>query len=352
MNAPRPSPSPLLLGLFVLAALYTLYFARDFLLPVTLALLFSFLLSPLVRALGRLRVPSSVGAGVLLLAVLGIAGLGFSLLAEPASEWVDKAPTSLRRVERKLRQLQRPVAQVSEAAQQVEKLADQVGKKPAGGVQQVEIRKPSLSDTLLSGTGRMLATAAVVMVLLYFLLASGEAFLGKLLRLLPDTRSRHRAAHLAGQIERQVSTYLLTITTINLCLGAAVGTVMYFMEMPNPILWGALAAALNFIPYLGALVGVVILTAVALLTFDNVGWALATGGLYLSLTALEGGVITPILLGHRLTLNPVVVFLSLMFWGWLWGIPGALMAVPLTAAFKIFCDQVRALKPVGELLGR
>jgi predicted PurR-regulated permease PerM len=335
-------------GLFLLAFFYTVYFARTLLLPIILAILLSFLLAPLVRGLARARVPERVGAALVMIALVFLIGFGFYQLSGPAAQWMERAPETLRRIEADLRQFQGPVEKVTEAAEQVEKLTT-TREEPAPTV---ELRQPSLTDAIFAGTRDAVATLAVVFVLLYFVLSSGNLFLRKLIKVLPRFEDKKKAVQVAQKVERQISLYLASITLINSALGVAVGITMYFIGMPNPVLWGFMAATFNFVPYLGAMVGVGIVTLVAYVTFQDIGWALLTGGAYLSLTALEGNFVTPTFLAKRLTLNPVVVFVSLLFWLWLWGIPGGLLAVPILATFKIICDEIEPLAPVGEFLGR
>jgi predicted PurR-regulated permease PerM len=157
---------------------------------------------------------------------------------------------------------------------------------------------------------------------------------------------------MARQAESDVSRYLVTVTLVNLGLGAFTALAMFALGMPNPMLWGALAALANFIPYLGAMSTTAVLAIVAAVTFDEVSAIVAPPAVFLLLTTFEGQFVTPMLLGRRLTLNPVVIFLALLVWGWLWGVAGVLMAVPLLAAFKIMCDHVPSLAAVGEFLGR
>ena len=204
----------------------------------------------------------------------------------------------------------------------------------------------TIAGALLSSTQSVLAGAVVMLILLYFLLASGDLFLRKLVRVLPKLSDKKRAIEIARQTERHVSTYLATVTLINMGLGLAVALAMKLVGMPNPVLWGVTAGLLNYIPYLGPIVTAGVLTLVAVLSFDELGRALIVPALYMVINGLEGYLVTPTLLGRRLTLNPVVIFTGLIFWGWLWGIPGALLAVPILATFKIFCDHIPPLAPI------
>jgi predicted PurR-regulated permease PerM len=167
---------------------------------------------------------------------------------------------------------------------------------------------------------------------------------------LPRFEDKKRAVEISREMEADISTYLITFTLLSIGEGTAVGLAMYFIGMPNPLLWGVMAAALNFIPYVGSLVGIVVLTLVALLSFEDAGRILMVPGAYLIIDITEGYFVTPYVLSKRLTLNPVVLFLWVVFWGWLWGVAGALMAVPLLASLKIVCDHNKALEPIGEVI--
>lgn len=343
-----------LTGLLILAVFYTLYFGRPFFLPLVLALLLNLLLSPLVTSLTKVRIPASVAAGVVVLALLGAIGGAAYLLVEPAGEWMEKAPQSMARVEERLRELKAPVEKVSRATQEVEKLTDVEGNGEGRQVQvqQVQMQKESLSVALLRRVSGVAAGLAVVLVLLYFLLASGNLFLRKMIRVLPTLEDKKRAVDIAHQLQHDLSRYLGTVTLINIGLGVAVGIAMQLLGLPNPLLWGVMATVLNFVPYLGAIVGVVVITGVSLLTFDTMGQAAIPPVVYFGCTAMEGYLVTPMILGRSLTLSPVMILLSLLFWGWLWGIIGAVLAVPMLAVTKILCDHVEGLGPLGEFLGR
>lgn len=341
--------SAALTGLLILAVFYTLYFAQAFLLPVVLAVLLKFLLSPLVEGLRRLRVPEWAGAGLVVLALLGILAGSLYLLFEPALEWLDRAPASLERVAEKLEGLRGPVEQVNRATEEVERLTTSGGEE---GRRTVQVEAQSLSGVLLSQAQAIFAGVAVMLALLYFLLASGDLFLRKLIRVLPTFDDKKRAVDIARALQSDVSVYLSTITLINIGLGVAVGGAMKLLDMPNPMLWGVLATVLNFIPYLGAVVGITVVALVAALTFDTPAQVVLPPLAYFGLTSAEGYFLTPTILGRRLVLNPVMILLGLIFWGWLWGITGAVLAVPMLASFKIFCDHIKPLATIGEFLGR
>ena len=335
-------------GLFVLAVLYTLYFARAFLLPIVLAVLLDFLLSPLIRGLKRLRVPEPLGAGLVMLGLLGVLGGAAYTLADPAREWMQKAPESLAKVQTRMRELRRPVEQVTRTAEQVE-AATEVSK---AGPQEVVVRGPRLSERLFGSTQSFLTGALETLILLYFLLAAGDLFLQKLIKVLPLLRDKKKAVAIARETEASISTYLFTVALVNVGLGVAVTLVMLLLKMPNPVLWGTLAALAEFVPYIGATVMLGLLAMAGLVVFPDLGHALLVPGGYMAVNLVQANFVSPTILGRRLTLNPVAILVGLVFWWWIWGVGGAFIAVPLLATLKIFCDHIESLAPIGEFLGK
>jgi predicted PurR-regulated permease PerM len=340
-----------LTGLFTLAIVYTLYFARSFLLPVVLAILLSFLLAPLMRAFKRIHVPQAIAAALVMFTFVGATLYGMYALSGPASSWIASAPESLRKIDDKVRAFRKPVQRMNQAAEQVQQMANVGDGTSDTTVQKVEIKDAGITDSVFSVTQGFLAGGMVVVILLYFLLASGDLFLRKLVRLLPRLEDKKVAVEIARQIEGQISTYLVTITGINVGLGVLVGFLLSLIGMPNPVLWGVMIATFNFVPYVGPFTSMVVLTLVGVTTFDSFGRALLAPGLFLCVDTIQSNLIAPALLGRRLSLNPVVIFLAVTFWGWLWGIGGALLAVPMLATLKIFCDEIEPLAAIGEFLG-
>jgi predicted PurR-regulated permease PerM len=342
-----------LTGLLVLALLYTFYFAKAVMIPIALALLLNLLLAPVVRGMKRyLRLPEALGAALVLL--LGVALVGTTIygLSGPAARWLDELPYAMFQVRDKVEALRQPVQHVQEAAQRVENLAQGEPKEGEEQPVQVAVQGPGLTGMFLGGAVSVVTGLVVMIALLYFLLASGDTLLRQAVSIAPRLSDKRRVVEIARETEDDISYYLLTISLINAGLGVAVGSAMYLLGMPNPILWGVLAGVFNFIPFLGAVVGVGVVALVALLSFDQL-WSILLPPLsYLVLTSLEAQFFTPALLARRLTLNPVAVFLALIVWTWLWGIAGALLAVPLLATFKICCDHVEPLNPIGTMLGR
>ena len=345
--------SRLLTGLFTLAVFYTFYFAKAVLIPIALAMLLNLLLAPVVRGLRKyLRLPEGFGAALVLLLGVGVVAGTIYGLSGPATRWLDQLPLAMIDLRDKVEELRRPVAEVQEAAKKVESLAQG---EPEPGEQrpvQVAVQGPGLTEVFLGGAVTFVTASVVMIALLFFLLASGDTLLRQAVSIAPRLSDKRRVVEIARDTEDDISYYLLTVSLINAGLGIAVGVAMYVLGMPNAILWGVMAGIFNFVPFLGAVAGIAIVGLVALLTFDQL-WSILLPPLsYLFLTSFEAQFVTPALLARRLTLNPVAVFLALIVWTWLWGVAGALLAVPLLATFKICCDHIEPLQPIGTMLGR
>src|SRR4029450_7058544 len=334
-----------LTGLFVLAVFYTIYCMRSILLPIVLALLLSYLLRPIVRGFAQLKIPLPVGAALLLIGFFGLVGYGISVLAPPTAEWLQKAPAGFTQLQRKLLPVKKSVSQVAQATGEIEKLASTTAETKA-----VELKRHPITEMLFMRTPEFVASAVLSLILLYFLLVYDQAFIAKLVKLLPTLSDKKAAVCIAHDIESQISRYLFTITAINVCLGMAVGTAVGLLGLRNPVMWGVMVALLNFVPYLGALTGIICMAIGATLSFDSLGYAVIFPAVYLSFGVLEGSFITPWIMGRSLTLNPVIILLSLTFWGWMWGIVGVILAVPILAAFKIFCAHIKPMVPLEEFL--
>ena len=347
LRGPRAVPALTMVGIFVLGCIAFLYFARPFFLPVVLALMLHFLLKPVVRGLARWHITEPIGAAVVLALLLFAIGNGVSRLSGPAREWAAKAPTTLQHMAAKLERLVRGPGDVPAT----EPPAPVTPPSTPDRGTRVQIQT-GLAESALSYTTGFLGGTLETIVLLYFLLASGDLFIHKLARVLPTLHEQEEAKEIIHEVQHNVSRFLFTITMINVGVATVVTGALYFVEMPNPLLWGALAGLLNFIPYFGPFTVVIVLTLVGLTTYDSIGEGLLPPLIYLGVHALESNFITPMVLGRRLTLNPVVIFLSLIFWTWMWGIPGALLAVPLLMTLKIICDHFRPLAPVAEFLSQ
>jgi predicted PurR-regulated permease PerM len=335
-------------GILLLLTIYALKIASAVFIPLALALLLNVVFASVIRQLSRLRVPAPLSAAVILAVLLGGAAFSLYQLAAPARDWVGKFPEVARQVERKLAGLKRSVQQVNKAAQEVERLA-------TGGEKDVTktaaVQESTWGKTLLGSTQEIAVGAGLTFFLLFFFLASGDLFLRKLVSALPSLQDRKLSVEISRQIELDVSAYLVTVTVVNVCFGAAVGSGLYALGLPNAFLWGVMAGFLHFIPFLGAAVGLSVVTMVALVSFEDLTMIVLAPGIYLALNVLQEYFVIPLIMGHRFTLNPVVILLWLIFMGWLWGVAGALMAVPLLAILKIVCDRLPRLAAVGEFLG-
>ncbi len=340
-----------LTGLFIMGCFYTLYFARAFFLPVTLAIVFMFLLAPLVRALKTCRLPAAVGSAIAIVAVVGITGFLVFKLSVPLAEWLEKAPEMGAKLQSKVQPLRRYFVKIANTSDQVETLARTTAENKKAP-QEVELKKTSLLDTVFSGTSKTAFSLLVAIVLLYFSLASGDLFLTRLVHVLPTLSDKKKAVRIAREIEDNISRYLFTIALINVGSGVLSALLFWAFGLPDPALWGAIAGLVNFIPTVGALSVAILIAVISMVTFPSFTHAALVPAAFLALTVAVGTFVSPLIMGHRLALNPVVIFLGLSFWGWLWGIPGALLAVPLLAMFKIFCDHIEPLAPIGEFLGR
>jgi predicted PurR-regulated permease PerM len=347
----RPVHSVALKGLFILALFYTFYLARTFLLPIVIALIGTFVLAPMVRWMKqRLWIPEALGAAGILLLIGGVLAYQVLLIRGPVVSWLNEAPQVVAEIQEKVRG---PLANLTRATEQIEAATTQEGaEEGAVAVVPVRERGPGWGERVVAWVPFIAGHAAVTVILLFFFLTYGDLFLLKVVKVLPTLSDKKNAVEIAHAIESQISSYLATIAIINFCLGVAIGVAMALWGMPNPILWGVMGGLLNFIPYLGALIGVSVITLVAFTHFDLPSYGVLVPLTYYLLTAFEGYFVTPILLGRRLILNPVVIFLGFIFWGWLWHIPGMLLAVPILAVFKIFCDHIKPLEPVGEFMGR
>ena len=333
-------------GLFILAVFYTMYFLQSVLLPIVLALLLSYLLRPIVRALVRMKFPGLLSAALVLVAFSTLIGLAISALATPVAAWLEKAPTGLQQLQNKFMPVKKSVTQVVAATGQIEKLATPDSPTKTA----VEVKRHPITDMLYMRTPESIASLVLLLILLFFFLAYDGVFIAKLVKLMPTLADKKRAVSIAQEIESHISRYLFTVTVINACLGLAVGTAVGLLGLRNPLMWGVVVAVLNFVPYLGPLTGILCMTIGAGLSFDSLGYALIFPAVYLLFGAVEGSLVTPWVMGRSLTLNPVLILLSLTFWGWMWGIAGIILAVPILATFKILCAHIRPMEPLVEFL--
>lgn len=347
IQRPRRATAIAIIGLFLLAIFYTFYFAREIFLPLTLAWILNLLLKPILNFLKRCHIPEAIGAGLLLVGIIGVLAASLILVSDPASAWLSKAPQMIEQASDRVRDALRPAESIQRAANKVDHF--RVTSSSDESTPQVEIKRPGLMNTVLSKTSNFFMLAGETIVLLYFLMASGDLLMLKTIQALPRFKDKKRAVEIANEMQQQVSRYLGAVSIVNLIEGVVVGIGLAIVGMPNPVLWGALVAAVNYVPYLGALFCVSCITVVSLVTFESFTHALLPPAIYIFVN-ISDNFISPLIIGKQMVLNPLVVFVAVLFWGWIWGIPGVLLAVPLTMAFKIVCDHFKSLAPIGEML--
>jgi predicted PurR-regulated permease PerM len=333
-------------GLFVLALLAASYVAAEIVLPIVLAFVLSLALTPGMRLLERVHVPRGVAAVFLILLLFAtLAGLG-TILSAPASNWAQKLPEGIPKLQERLSFLSQPIAALQKLADQAQGLTLGAESKAVP----VAVQGSGLLERLLSGTRSFASGLLETVLVLFFLLVSGDTFLRRLVEILPRFKDKRQAVDISKQIESDVSAYLFTITMMNLAVGVATGAVMALCGVEDPVLWGMVAFLLNYIPVLGPMAGVLTFLLVGLLSIDSLWVAFLPAGLYLLIHLMEGETVTPMLLARRFTINPVLVILSLVFWYWMWGVPGAILSTPMLAITKIISDRIRPLMALGHFM--
>ncbi|RJR42929.1 MAG: AI-2E family transporter [Desulfobacteraceae bacterium] len=335
-------------GLLILAILYTLYFAKVLLLPIAIALLLSALLRPLVAIFRRLRIPEGVGAALVTCLLIGVVGFSVYRLSFPATEWFERGPRLIWKAEFKLSSIKKTIQEARESTRRLEEAARL--QKEEKGKEEVVVKGPSIADRFLSQTQILLVGAFITLVLLYFLLARGRLTFERWIGSFTDPDHGQKWKEIFLNIEQEITRYLATITLINAGLGLATGVTMALLGMPNPVLWGVVAGSLNFMPYVGGLFTTLILAIVSLITFDNLDRILLPPLIFMFLTALEGNFITPMIAGKRLGLNPLLLVIALLFWGWIWGVPGMLLVVPIQASLKIIAKNIPFMFSLREII--
>ena len=332
-------------GIFLLLLLGAFYAAAEIVLPIVLALVLMLVLQPAMRLLERWHLPRGLAALALIVMLFGASvGLG-TALSGPAANWAEKLSEGIPKLQERLSFLSKPVAVFQKFVSQAEGLAGAEAKAVP-----VKVEGSGLSDRLIVGTRYIVAGSLETVLVLFFLLISGDTFLRRLVEVLPRFKNKRQAVDISNQIERDISAYLFTITLMNGAVGVATGTAVALAGLGDPLLWGIVAFLLNFVPILGPMIGVVVFLMAGLLTIDTLWLAFVPAALYLAIHLVEGETITPMLLARRFTINPVLVIISLVFWYWMWGVPGAILATPMLAVTKIICDRIQSLMPFGHLI--
>jgi predicted PurR-regulated permease PerM len=349
-NDELPIPSDIktifLGGLLLMAMLTGCYVAAEIVLPIVLAFVLNLVLQPAMRLLDRAHIRHGFAALLIILTLFGtLAGLG-TALSGPATSWAQQLPAGIPKLQERLIFLSHPIAAFQKFADQAQGLTQGDQPKPVA----VAMQGSGLSDRLLTGTRFFASGLLETVLVLFFLLVSGDTFLRRLVEVLPSFKNKRQAVDISQQIERDVSAYLLTITIMNLIVGVATGAVMALCGLSDPLLWGTLAFLLNYIPILGPMMGVGVFLLAGLLTIKTLWVAFLPAALYLAIHIIEGETVTPLLLARRFTINPVLVVLALVFWYWMWGVPGAILATPMLAITKIVCDRIRPLMAFGHFI--
>ncbi|MBC7780528.1 MAG: AI-2E family transporter [Proteobacteria bacterium] len=325
-----------------------LYLAKPLLLSVLIALLLTLLCSPLVSALARRGIPESVSAGLVVAVAVAALAWGALYLAGPAQRWLQPTAQDARLLERRLAELKKPLAALTSASRRVAEItADDAPGKP----REVVVEREGWGSWI-DATQSFAASVVATLVMVYLFLASGDTFLRKLVRVLPKLRDKIRAVEVSRDIRHEIGRYFLVITGINAGLGVATGAAMWWLGMPNPVLWGVMAGVLNFIPYIGGVVSLILIAVAAALSLDSWREIVLVVGVFGTISVIESFVVQPMLVSRRLELNPVIVLLAVAFFGWIWGIGGAIVAVPTLVAVRILSDHLTGWEFIGQFLSR
>lgn len=339
---PRPRTRSLLLVLVVIAVLFTAYLGREILVPVVMAMFFALCANPLVSRLHRWHLPRALGSIAVVSGGLAAGILAGSVLLPPAVEWVRAAPSEVRQHLPQLRAIARPIEEASKATESLQEIASDEQEQR---VEVVERRRSGLWSAA-GRAPRALAFFLAVVILCHFFLTYGEELQRRVMLLMPGRTEKRLTMDILQAIQSDISRYVLTITLINFGLGLSTGLALYAMGLKpgEAMLWGVTVAILNFAPYVGPLVAVVLLTIVGMASFPTLGAALAVPGVFLGLNLIESQLVTPTVLGRTMSISPLIVLLWLLLWGWMWGIPGLLLAVPMLVCVKIICSRVESLR--------
>ena len=368
LHMPVDVRSMALVVLSVIAVVVVLRWAKEFFIPLMFGLMLSYALSPVVDALERFKIPRALSAAALILGLLGGAGAGLYAFSDDANQWIDSLPAAAKKIRDSMHArttaAETPLSTVQKAAAQIEQAAEEAGATSAGaappaarGVQRVVIEKQrfNIRDHLWSGTMGLIALVGqlvFVTFLTYFLLLSGDTFRRKLVKITgPSLSSRKITVEALNEITEQIQRYLLVQLLSSVVVGIATGLAFWALGLEHAAVWAFAAGVLNLVPYIGSAVIAVVAALVGFVQFGQIGLALAVAGASLTIHTVMGNLIVPWLTSKTSTMNPVAVFVGVLAWGWLWGVWGLLLGVPIMMVVKAICDRVDHLKPVGELLG-
>ncbi|QWT19501.1 AI-2E family transporter [Bacillus sp. NP157] len=352
MPLPSDPKTVFLGGLFVLAMLAASFVAREVILPVVLAFILKLLLQPVMRLFERMRVPRVLASLLMIVALFGILGGLGSALSGPAANWAKRLPEGLPRLQERVKVVSGPLDSLKGMIDHAKGMvgAGDAGHAAPAAASAAPASATDIQSTILAGVQTFASEFLTTFLVLFFLLNSGDTFLRRLVEVMPRFKDKRQVIDISQQVESDVSSYLVTITVMNAAVGVVTGLAMWALGLPDAVLWGAVAFLLNYVPILGPLVGLVTFLGVGMLSLDPLWKAFMPMILYGAIHVIEGETITPMLLARRFTLNPVLVIISLLFWDWMWGVPGAILAVPMLAITKIVCDRIRPLAAFGHFL--
>ncbi|MBA3537433.1 MAG: AI-2E family transporter [Tatlockia sp.] len=332
--------------LAILAILFTIKFCQPLLFPIFFAFNLYFLIYPVFAWLLRLKVPQIFASTLIVLGLLGLISLGITFLVQPASHWVEKAPEHFKIIEHKIGFVKKSLGKLNKVAE----TAQNMTADPKENEVKIATPDTSLGSSLFDLTSNILIMIFTILILLFFLLIYFKPFIQTLEKVIYSRRKTTRENAFLRSLKNEVSSYMFTFTLICAGLGAIMTLAFWLLDLPNPILWGTMVMMLTFIPYLGHLIGIITIFFVSLITFNSYFQIFAPPVTYFLFTVLEGQFITPILLGSRLNLNPLIIFLNIFLWSWLWGITGIIISVPLLVTIKIILEHLSTDVKYGSLL--
>lgn len=346
--ADSPMRDRLLGSILLLLVLYACYLASALIVPVLVALLVSLTLAPAVRQLCAARIPRAIAAAVVVVSLMAAAGALVGSLLTPAQEWLTQAPRALARVEVALRSIQQPLQAASEAGERLAELTEGNSRRRPTVVE----ASPNQLGQMLKATPAVLVGLTMTLILIFIFLLHGDSLLRKLVEIAPELRMKKEIVQATRSAQHDLSVYMVSITVINITVGAITALGLWWLGVPNPLLWGGVAALFNYAPYIGPLMVMIALTVVGFGHFDTPMEALLLPGLFLLLNILEGQLFTPLTVGRRMALDPVVVFIGLFTLGWMWGIAGVLIALPLLTCIRIVAERVSGWETLAKVLRR
>jgi predicted PurR-regulated permease PerM len=337
-------PLVVLAGLAIITALYI---ARDLIIPLVLAALLALLLRPLLRRLQHWHLPNAVSSFLIVLVVALLFVAGMLTVAQQGQAWLAQAPQTVEHLAAMLPQHDGPIVNIAKATQAVRGLTQP---NPASPPLAVEVHSSETTYSILGASGHFVGAVVIILVVTFFLLTYSDSLLNRAVESQSSFAEKRNIVTLLYQVENGVSRYLVTVTMINSGLGIVTALMLWMLGMPNPLLWGAVAATLNYVPHVGAFLFMVVLFVVGAVAHESLAYGAGVAAMFALITFAESYFITPLVLSKSLRLSPLAVILSVIFWGWLWGIAGGLMAAPLLAVLKIVVDQTESLRPLGEVL--